>query len=89
LCKKTVEWVSLKCLGENKTYLAISSAHSGSYGSHQGGHKMKWLLFWQGVYWLPMLKDCIEFAKGCQKCHKKNAGIHHVPTSQLHSFVKP
>jgi len=49
---------------------------------------MKWLLFRQGVYWPTMLKDCIEFAKGCQG-YQKHAGIQRVPASELHSIVKP
>ncbi|CAJ2646963.1 unnamed protein product [Trifolium pratense] len=35
-----------------------------------------------------MLKDCIDFAKGCQEC-QKHAGIQHVPASELHSIIKP
>jgi len=35
-----------------------------------------------------MLKDCIEFAKGCQGC-QTHAGIQRVPASELHSIVKP
>jgi uncharacterized protein YsxB (DUF464 family) len=35
-----------------------------------------------------MLKDCIEYAKGCIEC-QKHAGIQHVPASELHSIVKP
>ncbi|PNX93805.1 hypothetical protein L195_g016965 [Trifolium pratense] len=31
--------------GEAEAYLAISDVHSGACGSHQVGHKMKWLLF--------------------------------------------
>ncbi|XP_050896046.1 uncharacterized protein LOC127102751 [Lathyrus oleraceus] len=68
LFKKTPEGVLLKCLGESEAYLALSSVHSGACGAHQAGHKMKWLLFRYGMYWPTMLKDCIEFAKGCQEC---------------------
>jgi len=35
-----------------------------------------------------MLKDCIDFSKGCQEC-QKHAGIQRVPASELHSIVKP
>ncbi|XP_050916164.1 uncharacterized protein LOC127131278 [Lathyrus oleraceus] len=35
-----------------------------------------------------MIKDCIEFSKGCQEC-QIHADIQHVPTSELHSIVKP
>ncbi|KAK2362505.1 hypothetical protein QL285_087565 [Trifolium repens] len=88
LFKKTPEGVLLKCLSENEAFLAITNVHSGSYGVHQAGHKMKWLLFRRGLYWPSMLKDCIEFAKGCQEC-QRHAGIQHVPASELHSVVKP
>jgi len=88
LFKKTAEGVLLKCLGETEAYLAVSKTHSGACGSHQAGHKMKWLLFRQGVYWPTMLKDCIYFAKGCQEC-RRHAGIQRVPASELHSIVKP
>ena len=50
LFKKSPEGVLLKCLGETEAYLAISDIHSGACGSHQAGHKMKWLLFRQGMY---------------------------------------
>ncbi|XP_045795462.1 uncharacterized protein LOC123889969 [Trifolium pratense] len=88
LFKKTLEGVLLKCLSENEAYIAISDVHSGACGSHQSGHKMKWLLIRQGMYWPSMLKDCIDFAKGCQEC-QKHAGIQHVPASELHSIIKP
>jgi len=65
LFKKTPKGVPLKCLGETEAYTTISNTYSGACGTHQAGHKMKWLLFRQGVYWTTMLKDCIEFAKSC------------------------
>jgi hypothetical protein len=88
LFKKTPEGVLLKCLSETEAYLAIANVHSGSCGAHQAGHKMKWLLFRQGLYWPSMLKDCIEYAKSCQE-YQKHASIQHVPANELHSIVKP
>ena len=88
LFKKTPEGVLLKCLSEAEAYLAVSNTHSGACGTHQAGHKIKWLLFRQGVYWPTMLKDCINFAKGCKEC-QEHAGIQKVPASELHSIVKP
>ncbi|XP_045810889.1 uncharacterized protein LOC123905327 [Trifolium pratense] len=82
LFKKTPEGVLLKCLSENEAYVVISNAHSGACGAHQACHKMKWLLFRQGLYWPSMLKDCIEYAKGCQEC-QKHAGIQHVPAKAI------
>ncbi|XP_050896078.1 uncharacterized protein LOC127102788 [Lathyrus oleraceus] len=88
LFKKTPEGILLKCLGESETYLALSSVHSEACGAHQAGHKMKWLFFRYGMYWPTMLKDCMEFAKGCQEC-QIHAGIQHAPASELHTIIKP
>ncbi|KAK2396595.1 protein NYNRIN [Trifolium repens] len=88
LFKKTSEGILLKCLSEAEAYIAISDVHSGTCGSHQAGHKIKWLLFRQGLYWPSMLKDCIEYAKGCQE-FQRHSGIQHVPASELHSIIKP
>ena len=88
LFKKTQEGVLLKCLGESEAYLALSEVHNGACGAHQADHKMKWLLFRYGLYWPSMLKDCIDFAKGCEKC-QKHAGIQHAPANYLNSIFKP
>ena len=40
------------------------------------------------MYWPTILKDCIDFAKGCQEC-QVHAGIQHAPASELHSIIKP
>ncbi|XP_058726440.1 uncharacterized protein LOC131597789 [Vicia villosa] len=88
LFKKTPEGILLKCLGESEAYLALSGVHSGVCGAHQAGHKMKWLVFRYGMYWPTMLKDCIEFAKGCQEC-QMHASVQHAPPSKLHSIIKP
>ncbi|XP_058775227.1 uncharacterized protein LOC131649483 [Vicia villosa] len=88
LFKKTPESILFKCLGENEAHLALSSVHSGACGAHQSGHKMKWLLFRYGMYCPTMLRDCIEFAKGCQEC-QVHAGIQHAPASELHAIIKP
>ena len=87
LFKKTPEEVLLKFLGDTESYLEIVEIHSGAFRHYQTDHKMKWLLFQQGVYWPSMLKDCIEFAKGCQEC-QKHGGIQHVSVSKLHTIVK-
>src|SRR3954468_7458687 len=40
------------------------------------------------MYWPSMLKDCIEFAKGCQEC-QEHACIQHAPANELSSIIKP
>ena len=49
---------------------------------------MRWLRCCQGVYWSTMLKDCIDFSKGCQEC-QVHSSIQHVATSELHVIVNP
>ncbi|XP_050890638.1 uncharacterized protein LOC127096059 [Lathyrus oleraceus] len=88
LFKKSSEVIFLKCLSDSEVYFALSTVDSGACGAHQVGHKMKWLLFCQGMYWPTMLKDCIEFEKGCQEC-QMHAGIQQVHTSELHSIINP
>lgn len=88
LFKKIPEGVLLKFLSKSEAYLSLSNIHSGACEAHQVGHKMKWILFRQGVYWPTMLKDYTEFAKGCQEC-QIHAGIQHVPARELNSIVKP
>jgi len=87
LFKKTPEGVLLKCFNKTEAYIEGSSTHSGACGAHQAGHKMRWLLFRQGLYWPSILKDCIDFAKGCQEC-QMHVGIQHVRARELHSIIK-
>ena len=77
LFNKNPNGVLLKCLSDTEAYLAIYVVHN---GAHQAGHKMKWLLFRQGVCWHDMLKNSIDFAKGFQEC-QKHSGIQQVPAS--------
>lgn len=87
LLKKTPEGVILKFLGDTKAYLSIYEVHNGTCCAHQAGHKMKWLLFQQGVYWPSMLKHYIELAKGCQEC-QRHTDIQHMSASELHAIIK-
>lgn len=77
-----------RCFSNTFVNWQFLTTHSGSCGTHQAGHEMKWLLCRQGVYWTIMLKDCIEFARGCQE-FQKHEGIQHVPASELHLIIKP
>ncbi|XP_057432273.1 uncharacterized protein LOC130725026 [Lotus japonicus] len=70
LFKKNVDDTLLKCLSEDDAFIAVSAAHDGLCGAHQAGAKMKWMLFRQGMYWPTIMKDCIEYARGCQDCQK-------------------
>lgn len=87
LFKNTPQEVLLKCISQSEAFLAISDTHSGSCGAHQVSHKMKCFVCRQGVYWPTMLKDCVEFARGCKKC-QKHGGIQHEPANELHLIIE-
>jgi hypothetical protein len=66
----------------------MAEVHEGLCGSHQSGEKMKWLIKRYGYFWPSIRKDCIMYAKGCQKC-QLHGPIQRVPTYPLQSIVKP
>ena len=41
-----------------------------------------------GLYWPTILKDYIEYAKGCQECQKYEP-LKHLPTVDLQYMIKP
>ncbi|KAM2111843.1 hypothetical protein ACFX1R_014417 [Malus domestica] len=49
---------------------------------------MRWLLRQYNHFWLSILKDCIEYAKGSVQCQIHGL-IQRVPTKSLHSVTKP
>ena len=49
---------------------------------------MRWLLRRHGYFWPSVLKDCIEFARGCTQCQIHGL-IQRVPAEALHSVTKP
>ncbi|BFG30705.1 hypothetical protein CerSpe_169790 [Prunus speciosa] len=61
--------------------------HEGICGAHQVGIKMRWLLRRHGYYWPTILKDCIEYAKGCQDCQRHGL-VQHVSAGPMNPIVK-
>ena len=78
----------LRCLDKKKAMRVIVKIHEGICGAHQARFKMKWLLRRHNYYWPGMLKDCINYAKGCRDC-QKHGPIQRVPTKKLQSIIKP
>ncbi|XP_021822576.1 uncharacterized protein K02A2.6-like [Prunus avium] len=54
----------------------------------QSGVKMRWLVRRHGYYWRTILKDCIEYVKGCIKCQIYGP-IQRVLAEALHPVTKP
>ncbi|BFG37632.1 hypothetical protein CerSpe_239060 [Prunus speciosa] len=68
----------MKCLGKKEQLIAMTEVHEGICGAHQACIKMRWLLRRHGYYWPTILKNCIEYAKGCQDC-QRHGPVQHVP----------
>ncbi|KAM2661197.1 hypothetical protein EV2_023535 [Malus domestica] len=88
LYRKGEDGLLLLCLGPQESAQAITEVHEGVYGAHQSGRKMRWLLRRQGYFWPRILKDCIEFARGCIQC-QIHGPMQRVPAESLHSVTKP
>ncbi|XP_070677860.1 uncharacterized protein [Malus domestica] len=88
LYRKGEDGLLLLCLSPQEGAQAISEVHEGVCGAHQSGRKMRWLLRRHSYFWPRILKDCIEFARGCVQC-QIHGPIQRVPAESLHSVIKP
>ncbi|KAM1515645.1 hypothetical protein ACFX10_014724 [Malus domestica] len=87
LYRKGEDGLLLLCLGPQESARAIAEVHEGVCGAHQSGRKMRWLLRRHDYFWPRILKDCIEFARGCVQC-QIHGPIQRVPAESLHSVIK-
>ncbi|KAM2965196.1 hypothetical protein FF2_022900 [Malus domestica] len=88
LYRKGEDGLLLLCLGPQEGAWAITEVHEGVCGAYQSGRKMRWLLRRHSYFWPRILKDCIEFARGCVQC-QIHGPIQRVPAESLHSVIKP
>ncbi|KAM2597296.1 hypothetical protein TB2_041632 [Malus domestica] len=86
LYRKGEDGLLLLCLGPQEGARVISEVHEGVCGAHQSGRKMRWLLRRHGYFWPRILKDCIEFARGCVQC-QIHGPIQRVTAESLHSVM--
>ena len=78
----------LQCIGFKDALILMGEVHEGICGAHQDGRKMRWILRRYGYHWPSILKDCIQFAKGCQAC-QAHGPIQRIPASLMKSVIKP
>jgi hypothetical protein len=64
LYQRTIDGVSLKCLGEEQ----VHEVHDGICGAQQSAYKINWLLQRSGFYWPTMMDDCVKYQTGCEAC---------------------
>ncbi|XP_059629733.1 uncharacterized protein LOC132272647 [Cornus florida] len=77
----------LQCISKEESLQVMAEVHEGSYGAHQVGIKMRWLIRRYGYYWPRMKKDCIDYSKGCQAC-QRHGPIQNVPAKELQPIIK-
>ncbi|CAL2257131.1 unnamed protein product [Prunus armeniaca] len=66
----------------------MRETHEGICGAHQGGRKMCWLIRRYGYFWPTMMKDCIDYSKGCESCQRHGL-IQQAPSVMMNPVVKP
>ncbi|XP_016648309.1 PREDICTED: uncharacterized protein LOC103327103 [Prunus mume] len=88
LIRKSKDEVLLRCLGKKEYMKVMGETHEGIYGAHQGGRKMCWLIRRYGYFWPTMMKDCINYSKGCESC-QRHGPIQQAPSVHMNPVVKP
>jgi len=66
----------LRCLDNEERKQVMEEAHAGVCGAHQSGPKLHDHVKRMGYYWPTMVRDCIEFARGCDACQLHANFIH-------------
>ncbi|KAI5323823.1 hypothetical protein L3X38_032896 [Prunus dulcis] len=88
LVQKGKDEVLLRCLGKKEYMMVMGETHEGICGAHQGGRKMCWLIRRYGYFWPTMMKDCIDYSKGCEAC-QRHGPIQQAPSVPMNPVVKP
>ncbi|CAL9000002.1 unnamed protein product, partial [Prunus brigantina] len=88
LVRKSKDEVLLRCLGKKEYMKVMGETHEGICGAHQGGRKMCWLIRRYGYFWPTMMKDCIDYSKGCESC-QRHGPIQQAPSVPMNPVVKP
>ncbi|XP_021802129.1 uncharacterized protein LOC110746229 [Prunus avium] len=88
LVRKSKDEILLRCLGKKEYMKVMGETHEGICGAHQGGMKMCWLIRRYGYIWPTMMKDCIDYSKGCEAC-QRHGPIQQVPSVPMNPVVKP
>ncbi|CAL2256534.1 unnamed protein product [Prunus armeniaca] len=88
LVRKSKDEVLLRCLGKKEYMKVMGETHEGICGAHQGGRKMSWLIRRYGYFWPTMMKDCINYSKGCESC-QRHGPVQQAPSVPMNPVVKP
>ncbi|OMO89495.1 Retrotransposon gag protein [Corchorus capsularis] len=76
LYRRDLDGSLMRCLGNEEAKKVIKDVHEGLWGAHQASRKMRWLIRRHGFCWPTIMKDCMEFAKGCQAFKNEDGDSH-------------
>ncbi|CAL8175153.1 unnamed protein product [Prunus armeniaca] len=88
LILKSKDEVLLRCLGKKEYMKVMGETHEVICGAHQGRRKMCWLIRRYGYFWPTMMKDCIDYSKGCESS-QRHGPIQQAPSVPMNPVVKP
>ncbi|CAL8168429.1 unnamed protein product [Prunus armeniaca] len=88
LYRKEFDGLLLLCLNAKDALTIMGKSQEEICGAHPSSIKMRWLIRRHDYYWLTILKDCIEYARGCIKCQIYDP-IQRVLAEALHPITKP
>ena len=78
----------LKCVSKYESLQILAEIHEGICGAYQSGIKMRWLIHRYGYFWPSVLKDCIEYAQGCEP-YQRHGPIPRILAAELSSIIRP
>ncbi|KAI5334574.1 hypothetical protein L3X38_024707 [Prunus dulcis] len=90
LVRKSKDELLLRCLGKKEYMKVMGETHEGICGAHHGGRRYAsfWLIRRYAYFWPTMMKDCIEYSKGCEACQRYSP-IQQAPSVPMNPVVKP
>ena len=86
LYKRAFDGMQLKCVNQQEAQEIMKEIRSGECGTHMNGLALAKKIMRQGMYWITMESDCIQFVKKCNQC-QIYGDISHMPPTELQSMT--
>ena len=62
--------ISKRCVPETEQGRILDKCHASPYGGHFAGDRTAHKILQSSFYWHTLFKDCFEWVKHCDKCHR-------------------
>ena len=70
LFKRGTNSIIRRCVPENEQSKILYECHASPYGGHFAGDRTAHKILQSGFYWPTLLKDCFEWVKHYDQCHR-------------------